>query len=340
MKSIALILTLAAGLMVTIATMAEANGEVETPPAAGFGSMETNGPVTLREMVSITGDVIYLSDLFTNVTPELAARVIAYAPEPGRRAMYGADWLYRVARHYKLDWTPRTVRTQSIITRESIVIDRNQIEETIMLNLVEQGVDPEMSVELSNRNIRLFLPVTAIPDIAVSDLRYDERTRRFSANITAPANSPDAQHFRLNGRVFRMTDTPVLVRQVSSREIISEGDIEWLRVRSDRISKETILDPADLIGMSPKRGIRPGSPIRLSEVAAPTVVKKKSLVTIIFQHPFMTLTAKGRALQNGAVGDVIRITNIQSKMIVDAEIIGSGKAVVKSNELLAMNQNN
>ena len=340
MKSIGLILTLAASLMIFIAAAAEAGSETNPTLLPDFADTNDTGSITLRKMVDVTGEVIYLSDLFMNVDHELVNRVIAYAPEPGRQATFGAQWLQRVAQYYRLDWRPQTPRTQSVISRESIVIEREQIEETIMTYLINQGADPEMDAELANKSIRLFLPVTEIPDIAIDEMTFDKQTRRFSAIISAPANSPAAKRFRLSGRIYRMTDVPVLARQVSSDEVISSDDIEWKRLRSDKLSTETALELNDLIGKSPKRGLRPGYPVRLSEVAAPIVVAKKSLVTIIFHHPFMTLTAKGRALQQGAVGDVIRITNVQSNVIVDAEIIGSGQAIVRSNELLAMNHDN
>lgn len=340
MKSIGLILTLAAGLMLFIATAVEAGSDSELSPTPEYTGLDGTGPITLRKMVNVAGDVVYLSDLFMNVPSSMADRVVAYAPEPGRQATYGAQWLYRIAQYFRLDWKPQTLRTQSVVTRESNVIDRKQIEETIMMYLVDQGVDPEMDAELANRNIRLFLPTTEIPDIAIDDMRYDEKTRRFTVTITAPANSPLAQQFRLTGRVYQMTDVPVLVRTVSSNEVISSADVAWQRMRSDRLSNQTALELEDLIGKTPRRRLQPGKPVRLSEITAPIVVPRKSMVTIIFQHPFMTLTAKGRALDGGAVGDVIRITNVQSNTIVDAEVIGSGQAIVRSNELLAMNQIN
>lgn len=340
MKSISIILALVAGFMVAIATAAEASQDTVPTASPAFPSADPSGPVMLREVVSITDEVIYLSDLFMNVDDRLADKVVAYAPEPGRQAAYGAQWLYRVAHHYRLDWRPRTLRDQAVVTRESFVIEREQIEETIKFHLVEQGMDPEMNAELANRNIRLFLPVDEMPDIAVDDLRYDERTKRFTAMISAPANSPNAQTYRLTGRVFQVTEIPVLTRHITAYEVITQHDIEWQQVRSDKVSRETAMDLSDLVGMSPKRGLRPGLPVRLSEIAAPLVVSKKSLVTIIFQHPFMTLTAQGRSLQSGAVGDVIRVRNVQSNKIVDAEVIGAGKAVVRSIELLAMNQSN
>jgi len=326
--------------MLFIVSAADAGSEADPSALPEFVDVNGSGPVILREMVDVTGDVIYLSDVFMNVGQKYADRVIAYAPEPGRQTTFGAQWLQRVAQYYGLDWRAQTPRTQSVITRDSNIIESGQIEETIMMHLIDQGVEPDMDAELANRNIRLYLPVTETPDIAIDDLMFDKQTRRFTATISAPANSPSAQHYRLSGRVYRMTDVPVLVRQISSDEVISPNDIEWKRMRSDRISTETALEVNDLVGKSPKQGLRPGQAVRLSEVAAPIVVEKKSLVTLIFQHPFMTLTAKGRALQKGAVGDVIRITNVQSDIIVDAEVIGPGQAIVRSNELLAMNPEN
>ncbi len=249
MKSISLILTLVAGLMIFMAA-AEA-GDNDTGQSAETVAFNESGPITLRQVVNVTGEVIYLGDLFMNVDVSLADKVVAYAPEPGRQATYGANWLYRVARYFKLDWKPQTLRTQSVITRDSNVIDREQIEEAIMMHLIDRGVDPDMDAELANRNIRLYLPVTEIPDIAIEELKYDEHTRRFTAMITAPANSPLAQHFRMTGRIYQMTEIPVLVRTVSTNEIIRDADVELADLLGfedhlDRILPETIDSPGQI----------------------------------------------------------------------------------------------
>ena len=51
----------------------------------------------------------------------------------------------------------------------------------------------------------------------------------------------------------------------------------------------------------------------------------------------MILTAQGKALENGSDGDVIPISNMNSKKIVEAEIIGQGKVAVRPITQLAMN---
>ena len=42
----------------------------------------------------------------------------------------------------------------------------------------------------------------------------------------------------------------------------------------------------------------------MNEVQAPILVPNRGLVTILYQRPRMTLTAKGRAMQDGADGEV------------------------------------
>ena len=58
---------------------------------------------------------------------------------------------------------------------------------------------------------------------------------------------------------------------------------------------------------------------------------------MFLQAPKMVLTAQGKALERGSNGDVIRISNTQSKKVVEAEIIGHGKVAVRATAQLAMN---
>ena len=93
----------------------------------------------------------------------------------------------------------------------------------------------------------------------------------------------------------------------------------------------------DLIGRTPRRGIRAGSPVQISAVQRPIIVAKNSLVTIVLRTPRMTLTATGKALENGADGDVIKISNSQSKTVIEAEVITAGRVSIRPTTQLAMN---
>lgn len=302
-------------------------------PAAGG---EHDGPVVLHGRVVVNSDMILLGDFFSGAGDK-AQTPIAYAPEPGKRAVFGVRWLSRVARAYGLKWRPAGIRDQTVVKRESFVIGREEIEDVILAALIDRGAEPGLNVELSNRRLRLHIAGDAVAAIAVEDVVYEPRTKRFTAIIVAPADDPSAKRIRVTGRLIKISEVPVLARRVLSGEIIGKGDIKWIKVRSSRLQRDIILDAGYLIGKSPHRGLRSGIPVRMSEVRRPLMVAKSSLVTIVLRAPSMLLMSQGRALQQGSDGDTIRVINTQSNKVIEAVIIGPGRVTVRILDTLAMN---
>jgi len=301
------------------------------------GLAEPPRAVLLREKVIVNSNVIRLGDLFANIG-ELANARVAYAPAPGRRAVFDARWLYYVARRHGLKWRPMTLQDQAVVERDSIAIERSEIKDHILAALVERGVDARRNeIQLGNRNFRLHVAADEAPTVGVDDVVYDPRTRRFSAVIAAPANDSSAPRVHVTGRVHRVAEVPVLARRILRGDVIGPADIEWVRFRSGRLPRDTILDAEDLLGRTPVRGMRAGAPVRTAEVRWPILVPKGSLVTMMLKVRNMTLTAQGNSMQDGARGDVIRISNADSSTIVEAVVTGPGWAEVKPTGHLAMN---
>ena len=302
-------------------------------PAAGA---EPDGQVVLRGHVVVNSDFILLGDIFTGAGDK-AETPVAYTPAPGKRAVFDARWLSRVARAYGLNWRPAGIRDQTIVKRESFVIGREEIEDVILAALIDKGVEPGLNVELSNRILRLHVAGDSTATVAVEDTVYEPRTKRFTAIIVAPADDPSAKRIRVTGRLIEVSDVPVLARRVMSGELIGKGDIEWIKVRSTQLQRDIILDAGDLVRKSPKRGLRAGRPVRASEVRRPLLVSKSSLVTIVLQAPSMLLTSQVRALEQGSDGDTIRVVNTQSNKVIEAQIIGHGRVTVRTLDAVAMN---
>ena len=317
-----LILTLAVTLISTAAVAIS-----KTPAIA---------PVMLNSALKVNAKVIRLGDLFTS-TGDQSSVAVAYAPEPGKRATFDARWLYRVARAYRLEWRPINDRVRAVVTRISQVIGRDEIKGALRDALVDEGIGPDADIEFSNRLMKLHVPGDSLVGVAVDDIDFDPRSRRFSAVISAPAGSPDARQFQIRGRIYKTVEVPVLVRRVLAGDSIKASDLKWIKIRARRMQPNTVIAEADIVGMTPRRGLRPGYPVLLSSIHRPIIVAKGSLVTMFLQAPKMILTAQGKALDNGSDGDVIRISNTQSKKVVEAEIIGHGKVAVRATAELAMN---
>ena len=52
--------------------------------------------------------------------------------------------------------------------------------------------------------------------------------------------------------------------------------------------------------------------------------EKGAPVTMVFKTPGMVLTAGGRALDSGAIGETVRVRNDNSQLIVDAVVAAAG----------------
>ncbi len=281
------------------------------------------GLVLLKPTVIIDGPIVHLGDLFDGLG-ENGATQVARAPAPGTRVTVGARWLSTVARAYGVRWQPASRLEGTVIERASIVIETQRIEGATLQALRQRGIDGKLSLVLDNPATRIHLPTDAEPSLLVAGLNYNPKTGRFTAHLVAPAVGTPLARITISGRATEMIEVPVLRRRMVPGEVIRADDITWQEVRADRLSRNVVLDPVNLLGLSPRRPIRAEKPLLGNDLRRPILVAKNSLVTIRLETERMVMTARGRALEQGANGDVIRVVNTKSNQIISASVTGSG----------------
>lgn len=291
-----------------------------------------NAAPVLREMVVVEGDTLTIGDLF-DAAGDKADIVIGPAPKIGRPAIYDALWLANLARQYKLDWRPMSQTARVTVERAGRVISISEIEDllrgAVREDLANQGMGRKVRVSLDNRSVPLYEEAGTATDIQVRSLWMDGANERFTATIAASAE-PSADVVKVSGRIYEVTAVPVLTRRMGSDEIVRAGDLRFRDMRSDQIGDNVVTDPDALIGMSPRRPVIEDVPLKASDFRAPIVITKGSLVSMVVQTPYMLLTAQGRAAEEGAMGDVIRVLNTQSKTTVDAVVEGPSRVTVRA----------
>lgn len=288
--------------------------------------------VNLRSAVIVEGNYIMLGDLFDNAGPN-AAKKIAYAPAPGKRVTFDAKWLYKVAQAYKLPWRPFSSTTHAVVERSSQIIQRDEIHDALAQALRARGTGDEIEIELMNNNSNFYVAADKAASVGVDNLNYDPGTGRFVATIAVPANDPAAMRTRVTGRIHKLVSIPVLAEGKRRGEVIRSNDIKWRDVRASEVREHVITDDEELVGMSAKREIKPSSVIHISQIRRPLLVSKGNLVTIEMQHGGMSLSTQGKALDEGSMGDVVRVTNIRSNKVVEARINGTNRVEVNPNRI-------
>lgn len=308
--------------------------------AAAFGNVRAADlPPQLKPSVVLTGEAIHLGDIWENIGDK-AGTPLANAPAPGKRVTLETRWLMAVAQSYGIDWRPASPFERSVVERAGQTIDIRTIETELREALAMEGIPAGASIEISNRQqLHIIVPANANPTVAVKDLSYDPRMNRFQAVVESPAGSPNSVRFKVNGNVFASARIPVLAHPMGRGEVIREADIQWVDVREEVVRRDVIANARMLIGQEPRYQLRAGAPVRTNEVQKPVVVGKNSSVTIVLRSKFMTLSAQGRAAEDGSVGDVIRVTNVQSKQTVDARVEGPGQVSVMPGGLRTLAHN-
>jgi len=309
---------------------------------AANGSAHPSAGLSLRRQIVIDQDTIRLGDLFDGPISAVAGvdadTVIAYAPQPGRRAIFDAEWLSRLAHRLRLNWRPTTRLDRVIAERTSTLINGDTVRDAIALELAERGFGEEFDIELSNHNLLIHIDSRLPGTIGIASLTVDPATERFNAIITVPADDPRAKRLNVVGRMFAMLEVPMPVTTLRPGETIRADDIRWQPVRARLVGDNTITDADDIINMEPRRALRQDTPVRRADLRRPQTVSKGNVVTMLYETRAMTLSATGVAETSGTDGDIIRVRNRQTKLVVDARITGPDRVAVLILPQLAANQ--
>lgn len=258
--------------------------------SAGTGTQQAIAePVpelSLRRQVTVDQNSIRLGDLFdgpiTGVPGIDAETFVAYAPQPGRRAVFDADWLSRMAYRYRLNWRPVTRLDRAIVERTSTIVSGDAISIALRDALEQRGYGDDYELDLSNRNLLIHIESSKPATVDVVNLSVDLDSERFNAAVSIPAGDPNAQRHTVTGRLFAMIEVPVPLTVLRPGESIRPGDVKWLLVRARTVRDTIVTDMDDLIAMEPRRALRQDTPIRLADLRQPLDVEKGSVVTMLF----------------------------------------------------------
>ncbi len=183
--------------------------------------------------------------------------------------------------------------------------------------LAAEGAPARLQVTLAG-NIR------AAEDPAILVTAYEPETGRFRADFTAE----DGTRRTLHGKAEALVSVPVLARDIAMGEVIRAEDVTFRDMAASRVQRSFVTDTAALEGFAARRAMRAGDAVRMGDVQRPLIVKKGDLVTIVFEADGISLSARGRAMANGALGDVIQVVNVQSHRTIDAAVTGTGRVAV------------
>jgi flagella basal body P-ring formation protein FlgA len=281
---------------------------------------------TPRKESVIMHDQVTLGDVFDGVRSN-ADYVLAPAPEAGGSLILNAADLTRISEAFHLGWTSDGSRQQAVIRRSSSEVGANDIRTALQEKLAAALNGQNLETELSDPSISFRVADGGDTTLEVENLTYDITKGEFKASVFTAA-APDLKK-EVKGKFYSLLQLPVLKAPLRPGDVISAADIDYINVRAANVSASTIVDAKKLTGLTPRRGLSAMKPLMAADVQMPVIIKKGDLVTMMLKSDILNLTAQGRAMDNGAEGDVVRVMNTSSKQVVEGVITGPQAVSIK-----------
>ena len=292
----------------------------------------------LKPQAVVERDMVQLGDLFADLPAAVDATIeVTRAPAPGQRLTLDASTLLNIATTQHVGWKPSGRFDRVVVERAGQVISPSAVHDAVMRALVEGGMPENADVVLDNDRVQLVIATGRPATVRAEVPAYDPAKPRFEATVFAPAEAAEADRvtIRVIGKAIRTAEIPVLVRPVATGEVIRARDIQMVRLHADQVGPTTINDPDKLSDKSARHVLPAGLPIRVSDVSAPVLVSKNNLVNVTINTARLSIVMQGKAMEDGAEGDIVRVMNTRSNKIVQGMVSGKGEVVVTTSYSVA-----
>lgn len=297
--------------------------------AGAFIFPQAASAVSLKQTSVVDGDTVTLGDVFTGLSSN-TEKVLGIAPQPGQEMVLNARTLLRIAVALDLPWRPASAADQVVVTRAASIIDRDMIDSALRAELESKGVSGKYQVVIPDSAAKIVLAPEIEPSIVISSMNFVPETGRFEADAVAPSLENPAYRTKIIGTIHKLVDVPVLHETLNAGSIINERDIDYIEIKESDVRPDMILSAETMIGMTPRRVVMSGKPLKTIDILAPQIIARGDTVTMMFKSGALTLTASGKALENGAKGDLIRVLNPNGNTTIEGFVTASREVTVKS----------
>jgi len=300
-------------------------------PAAGqvTGALAPAGP-KLKELVIVTGEIVRIGDLVDNAGANANVPVFR-SPDLGYTGGVSLARVKEALAPYNIAALDTGNISEVVVTRLSRAISGKQIESRIARALAGQyGFGEAKNIGITfDRDVRtIHIEPTAAEDLQVARLYVDPRTGRFNVAFEVPGSTAARRlPLRFSGTAVETVEATVLARNLNRGEVVKPTDLTKERRPKADLAGDFV-DAESAIGLALKRALRSGTMLRSSDLMKPEAVQRNEPVTISYEVPGLLLTARGKALEAGSIGDIVGVLNIQSNRTVQATIIGPGRVSV------------
>lgn len=116
--------------------------------------------------------------------------------------------------------------------------------------------------------------------------------------------------------------------RIQAGDLIAKEDLQRIQISARRLRPDSVTDPADIVGMQAKRTLLPGRVVSSLTIGQPILVGRNKRVHARYEEGGLELSLHVVASQDGAMGDTVRVTNLDTGSVLYATVSGPSQVVI------------
>jgi len=339
MRSILLLAAIGLGADLVRGDLAQAQAPAGQPGGAApaVAPEVAAGKLRLRPDLTLTRDIVSFGDLIAGLSPQDAAVPAFRAPALGETGTIQVSRIVDAALKSgilrdALDLDSQGL-AQVVVTRSARRITSLDVETAVKIALLERfGFDGRgFALVFDGGAPSVAIEPELTGDMVTLDMTYDARARRVIGRFAVPGSAATRlKPVRVSGQLVETVDVVVPLRSIARGETLAALDVAIERRPRDASTNDQLGEMKAAVGKVAKRALMPGMALRSSDVQREEIVGRGEIVTLIYEARGVLISMRGRANEAGAMGDVIAVTNPQSKRVLQGTVTGHGRINVNS----------
>lgn len=305
--------------LLLILTSASAEAQRHSVRIQGRGEAIVSGSSISLEDIA---DIIPQAPGFDDTVLLLNKISLEKSPAPGEVVKVSGINVVEALKREKVDLKSVAYSLPQTITvkRASRPLRDDEVTAAITKALESEGRD------ISFKGIEVVGSREVFPGEIVITARSSGEVRPGSIPFSLKVESRDKESIDLQvrARLEEYMSLPVARHSLPRGALVNADDIVMARLNVNGLPADTTADPNRVVGFETSRQVVAGSSFQLSDLKMPPVVTNGAKVTMVFKSGALEATAAGTALQDGALGEEIKIRNEQSKKIVRGRVEEAG----------------
>lgn len=304
----------------------------------GIGDAGAVVSIALKDRVHVRKKALHLAEIARvqvdpgSSGPDLAGLELGPAPLPGNESVITRPRLLLLLKSKKVP--VRDIRftgaDQTVVVRDAQTLPAKKIDQVVRKYLEKQMPWRSEDVEIGR--------ITGLRDLVLpaGKMTYQVVPQPHTDFLgTTPLQVILETEGGEKKQIWVNADIRVYVPVVTARHPITRlsqidaNDVTVERRNLAGLNSDYFSSIQEIVGTRSRSFIRAGDPIRKNQVEVPPVVRRGDMVTMKVENSLIRILARGKVLENGVPGAVVRVRNIASKKEVYGKVIDGGTVQVE-----------